>query len=205
MRPATKLATRTAIAGITLTTWLLPQAALAAKCDESGAAFGGCRRATTEAPRYVIGEPLAPQQREEPPQRWYGDQTLLSDGLAFLLIGAGLGLASGEAGLAGLGLWGLGSPVIHAAHGHVDKTLGSLMLRVAAEGMLLLVFIECSQGTCEDAGPAAALLLLPAVTALDAASIASEPVREHEIGAWMGPWRSPTGASGVSGGVRMSF
>jgi len=56
--------------------------------------------------------------------RWYGWQTLLVDGAA-------LGFASTGSDLS-VGIYALGGPVVHWAHGNTWRGVGSLVLRVGA-------------------------------------------------------------------------
>jgi hypothetical protein len=83
------------------------------------------------------GAPSTDPPRPAPTTRWYGYQTLSTDGVA-LGFGA-LALTAGSHDkylvVTSLGLYGLGAPIIHFAHGHVGKGFGDLGMRV---GMMAL-------------------------------------------------------------------
>lgn len=85
--------------------------------------------------------PAAPSAAVEPhrPTHWYGYQTLAMDGaaLAFAIpgmmgssgAGQGLGIASGLT-------YTLGAPIVHFAHGHVDKGFADIGLRLGLPALL---------------------------------------------------------------------
>lgn len=76
----------------------------------------------------------APSRAPRAASRWYGWQTLATDGAAVALTG--LSLASDGStsramfGVGGLGAFVLGGPIVHAAHGRWGAAAGSLALRV---------------------------------------------------------------------------
>jgi len=88
--------------------------------------------------------PLRQQPREEiapaPEWRWYGWQTLTSDGASLATLMTALYLGDSKvlapASLVGLGF---GAPVVHAWHGKPLKALGSVALRIGlpATGILI--------------------------------------------------------------------
>jgi hypothetical protein len=75
---------------------------------------------------------VAPSTRGgAPARRWYGWQTLILDGAALATWGAaGTGGGSGVLAVAGLGVYLLGPPIVHFAHGHVGKGFGDILMRV---------------------------------------------------------------------------
>jgi hypothetical protein len=96
-----------------------------------------------------------------PPTRWYGWQSLMADaGSIALLIAGGAVQKSGGETLALLGGCGFvfGSPLIHLAHEHPSKALGSLALRVLVPaattftGALTGALVGSARGSSEDHG-----------------------------------------------------
>ncbi|HEX4338630.1 MAG TPA: hypothetical protein VH062_22145 [Polyangiaceae bacterium] len=123
-----------------------------------------------------------------PRRRWYGWQTLLVDGavgVAVIAVTSGEHASSGTSWVAPVtAVYVLAPPVVHAAHGHVGKTVLSLGLR--AIGPLLIFAGSNAYDSHDDShAPNAALLILgvlsiPAAIAIDAAAIAREDVsRDH--------------------------
>lgn len=110
-------------------------------------------------------------------REWYGGETLLVDlvfvgTLAFSLpeesaVGTTIGIA---------GLW-LGGPIVHGAHGQVEKALASGSMRVGLSGGGALVGLATSKDT--DARRRGALIGvlsgLGAAIAIDAAVLAWKP------------------------------
>jgi hypothetical protein len=153
-------------------------------------------------------EPL-PSDASAPRRKWYGWETLLVDGawvfggIVFLYgnHNSGLGNTSGELYVPIVADYFLGPPIVHLAHGHVDKAFGSLGLRLC--GPLLMVAGAGSlYGGGGGSGNSGAgllivgVLMIPAAIAIDAAVIAREDVTPEE-GAWVGsrvgfsPWVDP--------------
>ncbi len=93
-------------------------------------------QASAAPPPAVQAPPLA-----QPPamvSQWYGSQTLLADGISFVL-GVGVGrLGNGDGGLkvAAAG-WILGGPAVHAIHRRPGTALASLVMRA---GLTLLPY-----------------------------------------------------------------
>ena len=90
-----------------------------------------------------VDEAIHPLQPDESPRRWYGWQTLATDGSALLLIGASISTASGGSdsasatlGFAALGAYALGGPIAHFAHANVGRGLASLGMRVGGPVLL---------------------------------------------------------------------
>lgn len=80
--------------------------------------------------------PVAKPKRAEPPPQtvWYGWQTILADaGAVTLAVSSGLLEENKGAPLAaGLGVYLLGAPLIHAVNGQLGKGAGSFGLRLGA-------------------------------------------------------------------------
>lgn len=126
-----------------------------------------------------------PRQRTE--RRWYGHQTLLVDGASIAALFADPGLGAG--GLI------LGGPVVHTAHGHVGKALGSLGLRVGAPiagGAAGMAFEGAASGGCSGEWGclrgAVVGFFVGAVSAIaiDSAVLANEDVPASERGPSVG-------------------
>ncbi len=85
---------------------------------------------------------------------WYGYQTLGTDGLALLLLGAGVA-ADGDNGemLAkfSIGTYLLGAPLVHVAHDRSTRALGSLALRAGLPlvGYMIGSALEHDEPVCE--------------------------------------------------------
>ena len=82
----------------------------------------------------------APHSSEEAPSRWYGWQTLATDGAAIGLITASLVTADNRGGRSpssalawgALGVYGLGAPVMHFVHENPGRGLASFGMRSQA-------------------------------------------------------------------------
>jgi hypothetical protein len=130
-------------------------------------------------------------RKPKPRTRWYGWQTLITDGAAFaMLVGAGAtsnNENSSGALLAASGLtYALGGPIVHWAHLHGGIGAASLGLRLGLPVGLGLVglAIGSAVGDGKDyAGIAGAALGFvvgfPAAIALDAAVLAREDVEDE--------------------------
>lgn len=115
-----------------------------------------------------VDEAIHPLQPEESPRRWYGWQTLATDGGALLLIGASISMAGGSGdsasatfGVGALGAYALGGPIVHFAHANVGRGLASLGIRVGAPVVLAYagVLLEnCGNGGGEFCGLGGAVL-----------------------------------------------
>lgn len=89
-------------------------------------------------------------------KRWYGWQTLSTDGVAiasFVIAGA-----TNEANVlpaVGLGTYLFGGPIVHATHGNWGRSAASLGMRTAipvATGALVYAVNNCESPSNEDAG-----------------------------------------------------
>lgn len=131
-------------------------------------------------PRPPHGPPagVEPAEPTEPEMRWYGWQTLITDGAAIVLLFAGIDSESGELiGAAALTYY-LGAPIVHWSHGQVGKGFASLGIRLG--GTLLAVAVisscfddpSCSETTVAVVGLGALIAPIP----IDAAALAREPV-----------------------------
>ncbi len=78
--------------------------------------------------------------------RWYGWQTLTTDGVAIGLVLVGASAESTAVALGGAALYGLGAPVIHEKHGQPGKAFASLGLRVTLPLALGYVSYEAQGG-----------------------------------------------------------
>jgi hypothetical protein len=164
---------------------------------------------------HAVAQP-EPSQLEEPglpgPRRpetsWYGWQTLLSDlgviGLwsaAYAVDDAKYGSASPQnydiatnvLGWAGLAVYALGAPAIHAAHGNGRKALGSLGLRIGLPLGGALAGALIGSATCGGSNSNDDVVSCPVIFGLlgflgggvaapivDAAVVAREPVTPPE-------------------------
>src|SRR5207253_6226271 len=89
---------------------------------------------TTNAP----SKPEKPEAKAETETRWYGWQTLLSDGLAVV--------ATPLAPPLGVGMSFLGAPIIHIVHLEGFNVLNSLGIRVIAPVVGGLVGLAAADG-----------------------------------------------------------
>lgn len=115
-----------------------------------------------------VDEAIHPLQPEERPRRWYGWQTLATDGSALLLIGASISTGSGNSdsaaatfGFGALGAYALGGPIVHFAHANVGRGLASLGMRVGAPvllGYAGVLLENCGNGGGEFCGLGGAVL-----------------------------------------------
>jgi hypothetical protein len=141
--------------------------------------------------------PAPPPQAPAPDRHWYGWETLAVDG-ATLVIGGSVsfaGLASSAYGGSSVGLvtgasilaggYGLGGPLVHAAHGHWGKAAGSLGTRIGAPLVFALLGrattpTDCQQGSCgvrtDRPMESGAILGIISAIVLDAAVFANEDV-----------------------------
>jgi hypothetical protein len=108
--------------------------------------------------------------------RWYGWQTLLTDGGAVALpVVAATSRnepLTAVALVAGAGVFALGAPIVHLAHGRPGAFGLSLGLRLALPALAAFAFSRPCRGECN--GPVLTLLLLPAPVIIDATALAWE-------------------------------
>jgi len=133
----------------------------------------------------------------ETPSRWYGWQTLATDGGAVVLIAASLVTIDGSRDTASEALaWGafgayaLGAPVVHFAHSNPGRGLGSVAMRIGGPIVLGLVGSEledCGNGGGDFCGLGGALLGATAgiigAVAVDAAVFAYDDQPESSASA----------------------
>jgi hypothetical protein len=146
-------------------------------------------RASDAAPR------PPPRFAEEPPSRWYGWQTLATDGAAVGLISASLatvdnGRNSPSSALAwgALGVYALGAPVMHFVHENPGRGLASFGMRVGGPivlGFTGAVLEDCGGGGGDFCGLGGALIgtslgIIGAV-AVDAAVFAYDDQPENQV------------------------
>lgn len=150
-------------------------------------------------------------------RRWYGWQTLVSDGASgglFLTAGlfspwwasntstrvvdgrevcSGTGCPSTSRSisyvLAGLGGAGyfLGAPIVHLVHGHVGKAVASFALRIPPPLILGAAMLSCFN-RCETGLIVLAATSFPIVYTIDAAVIAWEDVPQADPRVGVTPW-----------------
>jgi hypothetical protein len=99
--------------------------------------------------------PPADDEDERPkPGQWYGYQTLAVDAASLALAAMSVRTGSGALGLASLGTYVIGPPIVHFAHGHVGKGFADLGLRLGLPvgGALVGVGIGCALGGCGGGG-----------------------------------------------------
>jgi hypothetical protein len=132
----------------------------------------------------VATEDDEPAHGNEPPtrrHRWYGWQTLISDGVALSIVIAG-STATSDRGflnalIGGAVVFVAIPPIIHFAHERPVAAIGSLLLR-GLPVLLLSQVGDCTGGTymCPEAALVlAGVGLVPAMIAVDAAVLAREP------------------------------
>jgi hypothetical protein len=145
-----------------------------------------------------------PTWHQPPPvateSHWYGWQTLLTDGSAIALPIVASTFRNEPvttvALIAGAGVFVLGAPVIHLAHGRPGASALSLGLRLALPALALAVLSSDCRGECSE--QTLVLLLLPAPIAVDATALAWEKRRALPKISWtLAPLRVPGGKLGV--------
>lgn len=101
---------------------------------------------TAVGPVAPMAAPATPEDKPSDAPRWYGWQTLTTDGAAVVLGALALASDSTSAqetlGTAAVGAYGLGAPVVHATHGRFAYAGGSLAMRLGgplAGGLVGLV------------------------------------------------------------------
>jgi hypothetical protein len=119
--------------------------------------------------------PFAPEPRES---RWYGWQTLGAD--------LGAGLALGVHGGLAVGVYALGGPTVHAAHGRWGAAAGSAALRITLPFLFAIVgnnFPGCHEArsdsdtnTCAANALGGAILGLASAVLIDALALSWEEV-----------------------------
>ncbi len=148
----------------------------------------------------VPAEPAPPPERPwddpapappKPERRWYGWQTLATDGAAIaLLAGTAFGAAAADVtegplittGYSlGLATYALGGPIVHFAHGNTWRGLASFGIRVPATLLVIAASyeIECgsSGGVCGEGTVLVGTGAMIAAMAVDAAVFAyDDPV-----------------------------
>ena len=165
--------------------------------------------ARAEDPPTTLPVPAAPAQAT----RWYGWEGLLVDVPSFLMMGK---LLDGSTGLAAVGAVSflVVPPVIHLAHGHPIKAIGSFAMRAAGVGTPLALGLYVSHQDCRNGGDLcwvggeillalSALLMIPAAFVIDDAAIAREQVPPPKVpDAALTPWVAPISHGGFVLGVQ---
>lgn len=153
----------------------------------------------------------------EPERRWYGWQTLLTDGASLSLMIAGSAANSGSSdsetgsafATAGFLSYLFATPIVHAAHGHWGKAGGSFAIRAGSTVLLVLGVAQCLSETLftdrSCSGSGTTLLVLGTIgffgaIVVDAAVIAREDVPSgDEARLKLAPWvDARTGAGGLT-------
>jgi hypothetical protein len=143
-------------------------------------------RIEMRCPRMELAEPTLARK---PRTRWYGWQTLITDGasLAMLMGGASSNDSAGTwVALSGL-TYALGGPTVHWAHGNVGKGAASLGLRLGLPVGLGLLGYACGSAMSGGKGYGGAVfgalgfvVGFPAAMAIDSAALAREDVEPDE-------------------------
>lgn len=135
--------------------------------------------------------PASDKPEDEPTteRRWYGWQTIATDASAITLLALAANVeetAQSPLIAAAIGTYVLGAPIVHAAHGHIGKSAGSLALRLMAPaawvgmGAMVSACDQAHESSCvvlpiiAGVGGIALGVLFPSI--LDAAVIAREDV-----------------------------
>lgn len=132
--------------------------------------------------------------------RWYGWQTLLTDGgavaLPVIVSTFRNEPATTVALCAAAGGFVLGAPIIHLVHRRPGASALSLGLRLALPALALAVLSRPCRGECSE--QALVVLLLPAPTVVDATALAWEKRRAVPKVSWaVSPLRFPGGEVGL--------
>jgi hypothetical protein len=161
------------------------------------------------ADNYESGWPEVPEEEPEPAhgspreRRWYGWQTLATDGASVLLLVLAAGYdprtSSGRTArdyMLGTGLVGyyLGAPIVHFSHGHVGKGFGSFGIRAGGTALFVWGLSQCYNGSGCDAGAGPLLLGVATTIAaipIDAAALAWEDVPRDELTLRVAPHLHP--------------
>lgn len=142
--------------------------------------------AASAAPVPVVEEAIHPFPTDETSSRWYGWQTLATDGAAVALVLASIATAggsgdsaSGACGVGAVGVYALGAPAVHFVHGNPGRGFASLGIRVGAPVVLGFLGVEaenCGEHGGDFCGFGGALLGVSAgiigAIAIDAAVLA---------------------------------
>jgi hypothetical protein len=111
------------------------------------------------APEPAVQYSLHPPAAEPQSNRWYGWQTLATDGASFALVVGSISLGGGGDGgnsissvllLGAFGAYALGGPVVHLVHGNPGRAFASLGMRVG--GPILLAFAGVAAENCGNQG-----------------------------------------------------
>jgi hypothetical protein len=169
--------------------------------------------------QYQYSAWLAAQQHPvEPIRRWYGWQTLLSDGISISLVLAGTAIASESRRSEETGAWvGVGGflsflavpPIIHLGHGNGGAAGVSIGLRLGATALLFLGVVECgnSNRRCDDGYGAVAVigaLGYPVAVIVDAAMANEDAKPDDSARLRIAPWVTAVKGGGAAG-LRGSF
>jgi hypothetical protein len=143
-------------------------------------------RIEMRCPRMELAQPTLARK---PRTRWYGWQTLITDGASLsMLIGAGSAKDSAGTWVALSGLtYALGGPTVHWAHGNGGKGAASLGLRLGLPVGLGLLGYATGAALSGGKGYGGAIfgalgfvLGFPAAMAIDSAALAREDVVDED-------------------------
>jgi hypothetical protein len=184
-----------AVATLTLFMALLASPALAAEPPTEETVMGADAPSRTSLPAEPASRPPGPampeleaprtdrgegEEREGQGTRWYGWQTLVTDGVALFLATTASSDRTSSLGVPALMTYGLGGPIVHLAHGRPGAAFGSFAARAGLPLVGFGVGMVAQGGQCGEFCILPVLLGMagiPAAIALDAAVIAREPVK----------------------------
>lgn len=155
--------------------------------------------------QYQYANWLAAQQRQfQPPQRWYGWQTLLSDGLAITAFITGIVVADDShrtedigvgISIGGFAAFTIVPPIIHGVHGQGRNAGVSVALRLGSTALLTLAVLECeSDRRCGEGWSVVAFLAAvgyPVAVIVDAAIAYEDVPADEEASLRIAPWIGP--------------
>jgi hypothetical protein len=155
----------------------------------------GLPRATV--PRREATYPKLPPPDEDPvvESTWYGWQTLVSDAASIAALVSGIGLDNSVIGVAGVGGYLFGAPIVHWYHGAIGTGFSSLGIRVGASALLVLGTGLCVSGALSNDDTTCALMIVggvavPAAIAIDAAVFGWEETTSESAVPYVSPWFS---------------
>jgi hypothetical protein len=169
------------------------------------------------APRLAVAggppssvEPLTPVAAPTEATVWYGYQNLAVDAGAFTTIIAGVQSGSSGFALLSLGIYTVGSPIVHMVHDNGGRAAGSLALRLGLPvlgGMIGVGAADCSDsgGECWDEVGG---LVLGGLAGITAAVVIDDFVLAREVRPAPRSWSptvAPTPGGGMSLGVAGTF
>jgi hypothetical protein len=145
----------------------------------------GSVRIEMRCPRMELAPPTLARR---PKTRWYGWQTLITDGTSIAMLVGGAGTKEPGTWIALSGLtYALGGPIVHWAHGNGGKGAASLGLRLGLPVGLGFVGYGLGSAMSGGSGYGGAIMAglgfvlgFPAAIAIDSAALAREDVEDDE-------------------------